>query len=471
MTLVSHAQNYEDIMLWRCLGTIERGFYFDVGAAWPSVDSVTKLFYEHGWTGVNVEPNPALFAELEAERTRDVNLQIALADQESTARISIILGTGLSTLDADIASSHQASGRQVDSVEVEVSTVSLVWDRHVPLGQEVHFLKVDVEGFEESVLRGWRSADHRPWIVLVEATMPMSQDENHHLWEPLLIDADYRFVYADGINRFYLAAEHEELGQEFRYPPNVFDKFVQSSLAHAEQRAAAAEVEVIHTRGLLDAENLLRERLGYLEGTLVERTRASDEAHRTATAEVHRLSGVVERLQLELAVTKAHLELAQSGADQMKALIGATQMELELARSGADQMEDSIAATKTELEESRAAHVQSVAELSTAYLRLDALDAHIRSIYASRSWKAIAPVRRGGHAAVSLVGAPQRLLRRNSSRSSHQDGLVSIESGLTPAIGVTPTDLTAPQAESASTRSVHEQLLAAISLKNNGAGN
>jgi hypothetical protein len=42
MTFVSYAQNYEDVMLYRALKGVERGFYIDVGAMDPIVDSVTK---------------------------------------------------------------------------------------------------------------------------------------------------------------------------------------------------------------------------------------------------------------------------------------------------------------------------------------------------------------------------------------------------------------------------------------------
>jgi len=58
MTFISYAQNYEDVMLWRALKHVERGFYIDVGACSPDQHSVTRAFYEKGWHGINVEPNP-----------------------------------------------------------------------------------------------------------------------------------------------------------------------------------------------------------------------------------------------------------------------------------------------------------------------------------------------------------------------------------------------------------------------------
>ena len=57
MRFISYAQNYEDVMLWRALQHIENGFYIDVGAAWPDVDSVTKAFYDKGWRGINKSTN------------------------------------------------------------------------------------------------------------------------------------------------------------------------------------------------------------------------------------------------------------------------------------------------------------------------------------------------------------------------------------------------------------------------------
>ena len=42
---VSYAQNYEDVMLWRALKHVKKGFYVDVGANDPKFDSVTQAFY------------------------------------------------------------------------------------------------------------------------------------------------------------------------------------------------------------------------------------------------------------------------------------------------------------------------------------------------------------------------------------------------------------------------------------------
>ena len=97
---------------------------------------------------------------------------------------------------------------------------------------------------EEAVLRGNDWTRYRPWIVLVEATLPMTQVESYASWEPILMNAGYQFVYADGLNRFYVTNEHEELKESFKYPPNVFDGFMSSTQHQAEARAQQAEARV-----------------------------------------------------------------------------------------------------------------------------------------------------------------------------------------------------------------------------------
>ena len=238
--MISYAQNFEDVMLWRALKHIENGFYVDVGAAWPDEHSVTNLFYQNGWHGINFEPNPSFITKYKELRPNDINLQMAVSDKEGDAEFHFIDGTGLSSLDESIANSHDHLGFKSHASLVEVTTLAKVFLQHCQ-NQEIHFLKVDIEGYEKQALLGNDWNRFRPWIVAVEATLPMSQVENHSDWEYILLEADYIFAYADGLNRFYVSKEHSELLESFKYPPNVFDEFILVSQVNAEQRATQAE--------------------------------------------------------------------------------------------------------------------------------------------------------------------------------------------------------------------------------------
>ena len=89
--------------------------------------------------------------------------------------------------------------------------------------------------------------------LLIEATMPNSQESNYQEWEGLVLRAGYIFAYADGLNRFYVAKEHEDLLPAFEYPPNVFDEYVLSSHHQALRRAQDAEARRQEAEALLGA--------------------------------------------------------------------------------------------------------------------------------------------------------------------------------------------------------------------------
>jgi FkbM family methyltransferase len=223
-------------MLWRALKDVSNGFYIDVGAMSPDEHSVTKLFYERGWTGINVEPNIGFYKLLNEKRPLDVNLQLAVGVADGLGLISIIPNSGLSTMDDKIAAKHAKNLWPIEKQEVEVLSLASIWEKYVPPSRDVHFLKVDVEGFEEEVLLGNNWVDNRPWVVVVEATQPLTQIESHQKWEPTLIDNGYLFAYWDGLNRFYVDSRLSHLRGTFRYPPNVFDDYVPSQLIDAESR-------------------------------------------------------------------------------------------------------------------------------------------------------------------------------------------------------------------------------------------
>jgi FkbM family methyltransferase len=221
--MVSHAQNFEDVMLARALRDIRNGFYVDVGAWDPNIETVTRYFYELGWHGINVEPTPAYHAMLQTSRPRDINLRVAAGKENGRTAFTVIDGTGMSTLDASVARNQERHGFPHHEVQVEVRTLNTIFEEHAP--PDVHFLKVDCEGAEADVVNGFDLHRYRPWVLVVEAVDPSARVETHADWESHVLEAGYRFVYFDGLNRFYLASEHEDLAQHFRLPPNVFDDF------------------------------------------------------------------------------------------------------------------------------------------------------------------------------------------------------------------------------------------------------
>lgn len=223
MTFISYAQNFEDIILWRALKHVRNGFYIDVGANDPDTDSVTLAFYQRGWHGINVEPMRQYYEQLCVKRPADINLRVALGEAAGELTFYDVADTGLSTADADIGQRHIDAGHRVSQERVPVMTLSEVCAAHAR--DPIHFLKIDVEGFEKAVLLGMDFRRWRPWVLVIEATMPQSHVTSHEEWEHIVRDAGYVSAYFDGLNQFYVAEEHQELLPAFKAPPNYFDHF------------------------------------------------------------------------------------------------------------------------------------------------------------------------------------------------------------------------------------------------------
>jgi FkbM family methyltransferase len=228
---VSYAQNCEDVILWRALGHIENGFFVDCGAYDPTHHSVTKAFYDRGWRGINIEPLPSLVQRFVDERPSDINLNIALSDRSGYASFYEIADTGLSTFNPQFARTHVQCGFVAKSMKVQTTDLSRVLDRFSR--DAIHFLKIDVEGAEKLVLAGLDLQKFRPWIILVEATKPLSAEPSYQDWEFDLLSRGYHFAYFDGLNRFYVSQEHPELRLPLSVPPNIFDNFVQMEQLNA----------------------------------------------------------------------------------------------------------------------------------------------------------------------------------------------------------------------------------------------
>jgi FkbM family methyltransferase len=352
---VSYAQNFEDVILWRALGSVAHGFYIDVGAAWPTADSVTRAFYDRGWSGVNIEPNPRCFDELASARDRDVNLKLALAEGRGTRRLFMVENTGLSTLHEDIASEHARAGFVLTTVQTPACTLSDVWAEHVG-DRDVHFLKIDAEGSEQAVLAGndWRT--NRPWVVVIESTLPNSPVENAQEWEHILVEAGYDVAYHDGLNRFYVAREREELRSKLNCPPNIFDAFVPFRQVQLEE--------------------LLDDTSRRLEGAS-ERLQAMSDLHERAIDQVEGLAAQLTAVQMQVEELMTQCSLAEHRVQELSTA------------------NEHYVQTVRELEWSLAASQSMVSELTR----------EVESLRHSTSWRVTAPLRIIGHSLKRLVGA------------------------------------------------------------------
>ena len=229
--MISYAQNFEDVVLNRVFHGRRHGRYVDIGAFDPDVDSVTRHFYDSGWSGVNIEPVDRHFRKFEKRRSRDWNIRTVVGAREGTVEFAEWGDSGLSGYRQLFESDDvERLGFAKVTRTLPMTTLASI-ARRLPDG-DVDFLKVDVEGAERDVLMGADWAAFRPRVILVEAIRPYLSpgsgrpiEPAWHEWEGILLDAKYEFALFDGLNRFYFRREEPELREPLSYPANVTDGF------------------------------------------------------------------------------------------------------------------------------------------------------------------------------------------------------------------------------------------------------
>jgi len=247
---ISYAQNAEDVVLWRALRHLPKGRYVEVGANHPTSSSITRAFYDRGWTGIEIEPVTQFVEAFRAQRPDDVVVQAAVTDSDAeTVTLHVIDDTGLSTLDDAIGEKHRSRGWAVREETVPARRLDDILDEHLSPGDDIHFLVVDTEGSEHGVLASVDLRRWRPWVLVVEATAPNSTVPVHEAWEPLVVAAGYEFCLFDGLSRFYVAEEHAAtLRPALATPANPLDDFLTHRQHELEQELASARAELAQLR-------------------------------------------------------------------------------------------------------------------------------------------------------------------------------------------------------------------------------
>lgn len=376
-TFESFAQNGEDVMLWRCFRHIKHGFYIDVGAAEPEADSVTNAFYRRGWRGINIEPTRGAFNRLNAARPEDINLNIAISnkDTDSVPLFLVDGGNGLSTLDATYAEKLRGEGWKVEEVSIPAKTLSTVCAKY---GIETaHFLKIDVECSEKAVLEGINLKIFRPWVILLEATLPNPPNPAPQQWEELLLAANYEFVWFDGLNMFYIPQERkEQLLKFFSTPINLFDRVVR----HSE---VATRLQLTNT---------------------TEELQRHQEQFQARSAEV---SIQVSEKTAQLSAIKAELDAKQAELDAKQAELDAKNSEISNLIYEQNIWEEEVFeanryAMQVALERQKAIELVGLLKAHEQELELTILDKNtalqatttlLEAVYTSTSWRGSAPIR------------------------------------------------------------------------------
>jgi FkbM family methyltransferase len=317
--MISYAQNYEDVILWRALKHVKKGCYIDIGAWDPVVDSVSMFFYSQGWRGVHVEPNPFYSKKLREARPDETIIEAAIGDCTAPTTLFVIENTGLTTSSEKFRDQHKQKGFTSETIKVPTRTLASIFDEAG--NDDIHWLKIDAEGMEEDVIKSWGNNQARPWVVVVESTLPSTDIEvSYGLSE--LAERGYTHVYFDALNKFYVHENHSELLSSFKCGPNLFDDFISADHKKIRDQGEILDRDLKErTKELVEIRAVLRERTELLEKNLKERT---EDLVATRTV-LRERTELLESANKDLVQSEKELseqtEIAKKVADQVNSFV------------------------------------------------------------------------------------------------------------------------------------------------------
>jgi FkbM family methyltransferase len=399
VTFVSYAQNFEDVLLWRALHDVKNGRYLDIGAHDPRIDSVSLAFYEAGWRGVNVEPIHDYAARLREARPDDEVIEAAVDDKPGP--IPFYELSGLSSGRRDVAEHHARAGHQAR--EILVPTVRL--ENLLNLSKdEIHWLKIDVEGMEQRVLRSWGDSPKRPWVLVVEATFPNTQEPTDHLWIDEVLRRGYSKAHFDGLSCYFVHENHKELAARLTAPANVFDAFSITPTHFSakpmreildEKQRRAEELDAALAGKQAELESVSRERDVALDqlataesehrqalSAAMEHGRQSDRRAAEAEAAAHTTQVELARFQERSAQLQDKLDRASQVADWAEERAKRLGSELQRANEATRSAGNRLAEATGELAQIRLTWIRTQDERDNALANIETMRTEIETMRA-----------------------------------------------------------------------------------------
>ena len=211
---ISYSQTGEDIIVEFIIGAkkIKAFTYLDIGANHPVKFNNTYRFYEAGYKGVCIEPDPYVFAVLSKKRPKDICLNIGIGSNATDkADFYIMNNPGLNTFSKEEAAAYEKNnhGKIREIIQVPLKTVEQVIDENF-YGKSPVFINLDVEGLDEAILKSFPFHKYRPAIFCIETvhyTEDASSDKRTEIFD--LMHAQGYKAFADTyINTIFINTIH-----------------------------------------------------------------------------------------------------------------------------------------------------------------------------------------------------------------------------------------------------------------------
>ena len=148
---------------------IQHPRYIDIGANQPFSGSNTAIFHESGSRGINIEPDPFLFAAFQRFRKGDINLNLGVLDRSGERDFYVMSFRDMSTFLKTEAEDRirKFNAKILKVVKVKVSALNEIFAEHASPNPP-QFMSIDAEGADELILRAFDFGSWSPEVICCE---------------------------------------------------------------------------------------------------------------------------------------------------------------------------------------------------------------------------------------------------------------------------------------------------------------
>lgn len=159
----SYSGGAQDLIINYFFKNKKKGIYVDVGCYHPYNGSNTKLLYDRGWSGINIDLDFHTIDFFNFVRKRDENINIAISDKEGERDLYFFHNRSAINSLSEIRKKEAKEIRKI-----QTKTLNSVFENSKFKNEKINLLSIDVEGHEIEVLRSLNLEKYIPEMVVIE---------------------------------------------------------------------------------------------------------------------------------------------------------------------------------------------------------------------------------------------------------------------------------------------------------------
>ena len=186
---------------------MEKENIVDLGCFHPVRDNNTYQLYKRKWTGINIDLNSLSIDLFNFFRSRDINLNIALANKKGVNKL-FYSGqfSPLNSMDSNhlnfLKKNFNLEKKSFKIKNIKTESLNNILEKHNFF--DIDLLSIDLEGYEYEVLRNFKFNNYKIDLICIEMiSHNLSSKKNYQKLSRILRKNNFKFIYKTEVNFFY----------------------------------------------------------------------------------------------------------------------------------------------------------------------------------------------------------------------------------------------------------------------------